>query len=729
MFNANLAMNASERWRSSFNRSGAYESLQPRIVSETEQQSRDRLARLAAIASRERAKALALAADASPRATASQSDVIRTIGLERVIGSRDLLDINFLELAIGISRAVGRLRGPNEYATGFLIGPRLLMTNHHVFGDKGVAVDWILELDYQDNSRGDLLPVHHYRVDPDYFFYSNSQLDFTLTGIAAVSDKQKPLSAYPWVKLIADPGKTEVGDPVNIIQHPSGGLKQIGFRQNTVIAVTNAQPDFLCYSTDTEPGSSGSPCFNDQWELVAVHHSGVGKTDAAGNLLKKDGQMWKEGDDPEAINWIGNEGARVSAVVKTLEGAELSAANRSLLDQALSLNPPNAIELARSYVGDKRESADEGRQGDGGANRPKDVVSGGRTWDGQGRSARLEIPLIITVSLGEESTPLVRERSEIKPESDGPADALLEKVVIDPDWASRKGFDPKFLGVTVVMPTLSDEQLQATADVSPEFQTGSGRYKPYELRYWNYSVLMNKRYRTAWFSAANVDGDSRFKLPPRQADKWFVDPRMRSDEQLNQDAFEQGIDRGHLTRREDAAWGDSPAHATRATNDTFHFTNCSLQASPFNRGKDRWQGLEQFLLEKHAKPELRRMSVVTGPVFSGKDPSYRNKKMNYSVPCPMQFWKVCVLVRKDNSLSATGFILGQQDIAELPGFEVFDVGAAQITIAQLETKTKLDFGSLKDMDHFAQSDKVGELEKFVLGGKQRLLRSFEDIVV
>jgi hypothetical protein len=76
------------------------------------------------------------------------------------------------------------------------------MTNHHVFGDAGAALDWLLELDYQDNSSGDLLPVHRYKIDPNYFFYSNPQLDFTLAGVAAVSDKQKPLSAYPWVKLI-----------------------------------------------------------------------------------------------------------------------------------------------------------------------------------------------------------------------------------------------------------------------------------------------------------------------------------------------------------------------------------------------------------------------------------------------------------------------------------------------------------------------------------------------
>ena len=48
----------------------------------------------------------------------------------------------------------------------------------------------------------------------------------------------------------------------------------------------------------------------------------------------------------------------------------------------------------------------------------------------------------------------------------------------------------------------------------------------------------------------------------------------------------------------------------RANNDTFHFTNRSLQASPFNRSRHRWQGLVQFLLERHAKKEQRRRIVV-----------------------------------------------------------------------------------------------------------------------
>ena len=68
---------------------------------------------------------------------------------------------------------------------------------------------------------------------------------------------------------------------------------------------------------------------------------------------------------------------------------------------------------------------------------------------------------------------------------------------------------------------------------------------------------MNTRRRTAWFSAANVDGKQRPNIGPRQGDRWYTDTRILTSAQLTQAAFEPGIDRGHLTRREDTAWGST----------------------------------------------------------------------------------------------------------------------------------------------------------------------------
>ena len=321
-------------------------------------------------------------------------------------------------------------------------------------------------------------------------------------------------------------------------------------------------------------------------------------------------------------------------------------------------------------------------------------------------------------------------------ETDDSADAATlpqveEAVVVDPDYGNRQGYDPSFLeSIEVPLPRVSKAMEQDTARVKSDAQKEDD---PFELAYYHYSVYMNKRRRTAWFSAANVDGDHRPNIGKRKGDRWYTDPRILKSEQIGQEAFERGIDRGHLTRRQDTAWGDDVASATLANNDTFHFTNCSLQASPFNQGKDRWQGLEQFLLEQHAKKERRRLIVITGPLFAANDPIYKNDKMNYSVRCPLQFWKICVLIRRDGTPSATGFVLGQEDIQNLPGFEeAFDVAATQIRVADLEERTGLDFGDIKKFDHFATGGASGTLELPSIEGivqRAKIVRNGNDIVV
>jgi endonuclease G, mitochondrial len=343
------------------------------------------------------------------------------------------------------------------------------------------------------------------------------------------------------------------------------------------------------------------------------------------------------------------------------------------------------------------------------------------------------VPLRVTVSVGTPSRPgpIVRSVGAVADQTAPAGFEAEEKVVVDQDYSNRPGYDPNFLdSLKVPLPVISSDMQKDTATVQPDAQKNGD---PFELAYYHYSVYMNKRRRTAWFSAANIDGDRRQPIGKREGDRWYLDTRIDRSEQLGQEAYEHGIDRGHLTRRDDTAWGDDVKSATAANNDTFHFTNCALQASPFNRGKDRWQGLEQFLLEQHAKKDRRRMTVITGPLFSPNDPVYKNDRMKYSVRCPLQYWKVCVLIRRDDTPAATGFILGQEDIQDLPGFEaVFDVAATQIKIADLEKKTGLDFGRLREFDHFAQGGAPGTLEMpTATGARQTIkaIRSGADIVI
>jgi DNA/RNA non-specific endonuclease len=106
--------------------------------------------------------------------------------------------------------------------------------------------------------------------------------------------------------------------------------------------------------------------------------------------------------------------------------------------------------------------------------------------------------------------------------------------------------------------------------------------------------------------------------------------------------------------------------------------------------------------------------------------------MDYSVRCPLKFWKVCVLIRADGTPSATGFILAQEEIQQLPGFEeTLDLGAAQIKIIDLEKRTGLRFGGLSEHDHFARGGAPGTIEAPISGVVEsiRPIRSNVDIVV
>jgi endonuclease G, mitochondrial len=340
------------------------------------------------------------------------------------------------------------------------------------------------------------------------------------------------------------------------------------------------------------------------------------------------------------------------------------------------------------------------------------------------------------VAAGPGRVPVVRSVPTTQPESSA-TDGVLETTAIDQDWSTRDGYDRDFIGKQVPLPKLSADQEAISAVVPSAFRVNGSRF---ELAYHHYSVAFNRKRRMAWFSAANIDGDHRFKFE-RGKDKWSIDPRIddvsNPINQMGEELYATAdTDRGHLTRYLDVAFGANKAEALAATNDTFHFTNCSLQLSGFNQGKDRWQGIERFILEEHARKEKRQMNVFTGPVFKRNDPVYQNELMSYAIRIPLSFWKVCTIVREDGTLSATAFVLGQQDITDLPGFEEsLDVGATQVTLAQLEKITKLDFGSLKNHDNLVAangSGTAGVLESIAVdGGNQpvRRLRGLSDIVL
>ena len=220
------------------------------------------------------------------------------------------------------------------WGTGFLVSPRLLMTNNHVLESEVWARNSQIEFNYQEGPLGNLERTYPFDLDPGRFFVTDEALDYTLVAVRERATSGEALAAFPWNRLIAESGKALATEPINIVQHPGGEPKQVVLRQNRVLDVFE---DFVHYTADTSPGSSGSPVFNDQWEVVALHHSGVPRRDDEGNVMTRDGTIWRQGLEPD---WIANEGVRVSRIVADLAKRRLRSDAAALRAQMFELEPP-----------------------------------------------------------------------------------------------------------------------------------------------------------------------------------------------------------------------------------------------------------------------------------------------------------------------------------------------------------------------------------------------------
>jgi len=221
-----------------------------------------------------------------------------SIAMERIMGNSDLFPIPYLQMGLNAGNSICRIQIRDNKGsfvgsgTGFLVSENVLMTNNHVIDSMQTALNSLVEFNYQDDENFMPCPTHTFRLNPEKFFVTDEDLDFTMVAIKDNPLNEKHPYDFGHLKLISETGKILEGEYVSIIQHPNGGPKSVTIRENRVSSIFD---DFVHYLTDTEPGSSGSPVFNDQWVVVALHHSGV--------------------PDPDKKNeWIGNEGIRISSI-------------------------------------------------------------------------------------------------------------------------------------------------------------------------------------------------------------------------------------------------------------------------------------------------------------------------------------------------------------------------------------------------------------------------------
>lgn len=232
-----------------------------------------------------------------------------TAVFERRIDESDLLPVWFLERGAQCQRSVARvvLTKPHEgfppgtgWATGFMVSPSLFLTNNHVIPDTAFIKKIRIQFNFQLGPDGNEQPEESFSPEASGLFRTNEALDYTLirlrTNQPSFNDTASVVAGERWGFIpLNDSPIFRNEQHFNIIQHPDGRRKEVALQDNEIDKLFD---NFVLYKADTEPGSSGSPVFDNIWQLVALHHAG-GEKDVSGK-------------------WLNNEGIRIDRIVEDL---------------------------------------------------------------------------------------------------------------------------------------------------------------------------------------------------------------------------------------------------------------------------------------------------------------------------------------------------------------------------------------------------------------------------
>ncbi len=604
--------------------------------------------------------------------------------------------------------SIGRVELPGHPTapyggTAFVVGPDLLMTNRHVaeifsqgLGDRGLrftagrhaAIDFLREF---GSTQSQMLDVSAIVMIHPYW-------DMALLRVEGLSAMHAPL------RLSLDDVEDLSGREVAVIGYPTFDPRNPSDVQNRVFGgiygVKRLQPGKLLnrfrtksygqtvspptHDASTLGGNSGS-CVVDvaTGEVVGLHFAGRylerNWCVAAGDLARDErvidaGVTFGGRPAPEPVPWSG------------------------AWDDADRLRPAEAPARAEDSADDDRDagSAD---------------IGAGSTGAGE---ASFTIPLTVSIRLGDTAhiSADISERQRRGRRDERPPRG---KPFWDPDYSTRQGYDPDFLGRSAPMPKPRQPDEMLTVP-------GGGK----ELKYHHFSLIMHRERRIAALSAANVDGSGEAKSPGnrpfgdytrdglagRSSDAWFLDERIDAGAQFAEVFFEKdrgSFDKGHVVRRDDVAWGDTYQEMRNANGDSFHVTNCAPQVAAFNRstlGSDNWGDLEDLILEE---AEEEKLQVFGGPVFKEDDPVFtgRDHAGRVSVKIPHRYWKL-IVARKGQKLQSFGFVL-EQDLKDV-SFE-FAVPSRwrrfTVPVSEIEDLSNFEFSSaIRNGDQFDGMESV-----------------------
>jgi hypothetical protein len=195
--------------------------------------------------------------------------------LERVFGSTRFVSLGWYRTGLARCRAVARIENANQdgIGTGFLVSgptlhpdlpPLVLVTNAHVVPEAVSPVGARVVFHGLDDDG----PRHQIRVRQVLWSQSSAGLDTTLLALEAYPETVAPVSVAEQLPRLG--GRTK--PRAYVIGHPGGReTPQFSLQDNAILDYDHL---LLHYRSPTEHGSSGSPVFDNEWNLIGLHHAG-----------------------------------------------------------------------------------------------------------------------------------------------------------------------------------------------------------------------------------------------------------------------------------------------------------------------------------------------------------------------------------------------------------------------------------------------------------------------
>jgi hypothetical protein len=201
----------------------------------------------------------------------------------------------WLETFIARKHQVCRIEDAAQpLGTGFLVERDLVLTNYHVvdaYIDKGRSTaelacrfDYAVETGETNQgvvkrlAEGAGWIVDHAKFSPFDTgdrggLPAPEELDYALIRLKepAGDDPGQTGKARGWINVSLLPKPVEPKDICFILQHPKGDPVKVA---TGAVTFVNANATRVRYDTNTDSGSSGSPCLDVKLDLVALHHGG-----------------------------------------------------------------------------------------------------------------------------------------------------------------------------------------------------------------------------------------------------------------------------------------------------------------------------------------------------------------------------------------------------------------------------------------------------------------------